>query len=133
MIDFNKYYTVKQAIDLTNWKRPTIHSLCEKGWLEYTIDDYNYRYILKRSLHRWIYWMNEYKPIPGFSNYTISKQGDIRKIRGRLAPMEISVKKDKDGYLETALRSDEGKRCFLRVHRLVAITYLPNPNLFTKP
>lgn len=34
---------------------------------------------------------------------------------------------DKEGYMVVSLRNDEGKpkKCF--VHRLVAITYIPNP------
>lgn len=40
----------------------------------------------------------------------------------------FSFPKDKDGYLKTAMRDDSGKRKYLRVHRVVAMTFLENPN-----
>ena len=40
---------------------------------------------------------------------------------------ELNFTLDKDGYLKTALRKN-GVRKYLRVHRLVAQTFLENPN-----
>lgn len=127
MLNKNDYYTVKESMELTGWKRATIYSLCDQNKLEYFIDENKYRFILKESLDYWLEWIEEYSPIPGFSNYTINEYGDIRKIKGRNAPTEMTPKKDKDGYYHLSLRDSNGDRHWLRVHRLVAMTYLDNP------
>jgi hypothetical protein len=80
----------------------------------------------------------EWKDVKGFDEYyKISDQGDIirkeriieRKSHGTFVVPEkkISPVYDKDGYLKTAFRVD-GKRYYRRVHRLVAETFLNNPN-----
>lgn len=78
-----------------------------------------------------------WKDIVGYGDYKISNTGRIirkgmviqRKNYGDFySPQEeLKLSKDKDGYLKTALRKD-GKRKYLRVHRLVATTFIPNPN-----
>lgn len=69
----------------------------------------------------------EYRLIPNFENYIISPYGVIRKIKGRAAPRIMKPKQDKDGYYYIGLRNEKG-RFFRRVHRLVAMAYLENPN-----
>lgn len=68
--------------------------------------------------------MSEWTTIKNFHDYEINKQGDIRRKDNKVIFSKVY---DKDGYLKTALRRD-GKRYYRRVHRLVAKTFLPNPN-----
>ena len=35
---------------------------------------------------------------------------------------------DNTGYYQCILRDDNGKRCYKRIHRLVAEAFIPNPN-----
>lgn len=79
----------------------------------------------------------EWTTVKGFSDYEVTKCGRIRKKdtfinvdgwkpyfrKGK----ELKFTYDKDGYLKTALRKD-GKRYYLRVHRIVANTFIPNPH-----
>jgi len=60
--------------------------------------------------------------IPGFEDYEITRCGKIRKKSSR---REFKFTPDKDSYFKTALRKN-GVRHYLRVHRLVAMTFLPN-------
>lgn len=80
-----------------------------------------------------------WKDIPNFENYKISNTGRIiakarySKWRNKNSytynkEKELKLTYDKDGYLKTALRDDLGKRHYFRVHRLVCITFLKNPN-----
>lgn len=64
------------------------------------------------------------KPIPGFENYLISKDG---KVYSTITNKFFNPSKTKDGYLKVALRGN-GKSYYFRVHKLVAMTYLENPN-----
>lgn len=67
----------------------------------------------------------QWKVIPEFPMYFISEYGDIYSTyrSGKL----LSPKLDKDGYKSVALSKD-GKLHHLRVHRLVGITFIDNPN-----
>ena len=56
------------------------------------------------------------------------ENGEIRKVTGKQAPKIMYPKISSDGYYNLGLRDVNGKRCWLRVHRLVALTYLPNPS-----
>lgn len=60
--------------------------------------------------------------VSGFPDYKVSDIGRIKK-----GAYEMSFPQDKDGYLKTALRDIEGKRKYLRVHRIVAINFIDNP------
>lgn len=71
--------------------------------------------------------MNEiWKEIPGYSNYLISNKGRIwSKFKNR----EVFPNITSEGYLrKMGLRADNGKIKHELVHRLVAITFIPNPN-----
>lgn len=63
----------------------------------------------------------EWKIIKDFPNYEVSTLGRIRKDN-----YIMKFPNDKDGYLKTALRNENGRRYF-RVHRIVAETFLENP------
>tara|TARA_R100000656_G_scaffold105351_1_gene77480 strand:+ start:771 stop:1271 length:501 start_codon:yes stop_codon:yes gene_type:complete len=62
-----------------------------------------------------------YKDIPGFKGYSISEDGAIRGKYKTLTPFP-----HKHGYLQVHLYTTEGRKCKL-VHRLVAETFIPNP------
>jgi len=63
--------------------------------------------------------------IPGFSRYFITENGVIfSKIRNRVLKGNINA----DGYFQCHIIDDNGISLVRRVHRLVALTYIPNPN-----
>ncbi len=63
----------------------------------------------------------EWKIIKNYSNYMVSNLGRIKSIR--LSKFDFLLKQsNKDGYKVVKL-----KRKTFRVHRLVALTFLPNP------
>jgi hypothetical protein len=62
--------------------------------------------------------------IHGFSNYLIFEDGEVFSIKRNIF-LKTSV--DYKGYYYLALRDDNGKPITKRVHRLVALTYIPNP------
>lgn len=64
------------------------------------------------------------KPIPGFEEYLISKEGQVYSTKTNKF---FNPSKTKDGYLKVALRANN-KAYYFRVHKLVAMTYLDNPN-----
>ena len=67
----------------------------------------------------------EVKDIPGYEGmYAVSKQGDVYSYKTNKI---FSPSKTKDGYLKVALRAG-GKAYYYRVHKLVAMTYLDNPD-----
>lgn len=63
------------------------------------------------------------KPIPNYPNYSVTKYGNVwsHKNRRFLSPALIGK-----GYKKLTLCNELGKKQFL-VHRLVAITYINNP------
>lgn len=62
------------------------------------------------------------KKIEGYSDYLVDKHGNVYSIKGK----KIKPKKSKTGYLYVGLYTNT-KRCFIPIHRLVAIQFLPNP------
>lgn len=79
--------------------------------------------------------METYRKINGFSRYEVSNTGKIK----RLAYIEKYLHRyheeiimkptyDKDGYLLCGMTGDDGKQHTMKVHRLVAQTFIPNPN-----
>lgn len=68
--------------------------------------------------------MKEMKTIPGFSRYLISKSGDVwTKIYKKIMKQKI----DRYGYPVISLINDQGIKKYPPIHRLVALTYIPNP------
>lgn len=64
------------------------------------------------------------QPVKNFeSRYSISEDGIILNSRGKVLKPSRS-----DGYHIIVLTDDYGKRVTKGVHRLVAETYIPNPN-----
>lgn len=71
-------------------------------------------------------------PVVGFSGYFISTSGRVfsSKAVGKNRPYQIRELKpspDKKGYLGLTICGERDERKKVRVHRLVAETYLPNP------
>ena len=66
--------------------------------------------------------MEDWKSIPEFSRYEISTEGNIRSIYRTLKPHI------KNGYYSIALIDNDGKRRGMLLHRIVALTYLDNPD-----
>lgn len=67
------------------------------------------------------------KQIPGFPDYYITKAGTIYSNRsGKLTKRKPYL--SWNGYLQLKLRLPDGQRTMMRVHRLVALTYIPNPH-----
>lgn len=71
---------------------------------------------------------NEWYIIPKYPKYEINHNGDIRNrktnriLKGSLTP---------DGYKINMLRGEDNQSHFIKVHRLVAEMFLPNPNNYT--
>lgn len=74
------------------------------------------------------------KQIPDFDDYAASEDGEIFRIKyddnANLAlhglPHRLSSTYDKDGYKKVNF-SVNGKTIYKRAHRLIALTFIPNP------
>lgn len=74
--------------------------------------------------------MEIFKPIPGYSLYEISNYGRIKTFNWKNKGIEAIMKPalDPGGYFRTMLKRDsDGKIGTVKVHRLVALTFLGNP------
>ncbi len=65
-----------------------------------------------------------WKELEGYSNYKFSNTG---KVWSKHYNKFLSVKPRQDGYVVTALRNNERKKCYMMVHRLIALAFIPNP------
>lgn len=78
--------------------------------------------------------MNEiWKDVPGYEGfYSVSNFGRVKQLKDNRFGKFIDCDKikkltpDKDGYLRTSLTKDKKEKKFM-VHRLVAMTFIPNP------
>ncbi len=67
--------------------------------------------------------MEEYKIVEGFENYSVSKYGNVKNNKtGRILKPGLN----QDGYYIIELYKN-GKSKKFRIHRLVALTFIPNP------
>ena len=72
----------------------------------------------------------EWKDIKGYEDlYQVSNLGRVKSLNYRRTGNEmiLSLRKHKNGYVYIGL-SKNGKTKHLRVHRLVAETFISNPN-----
>lgn len=69
----------------------------------------------------------EMTKINGFENYYVTRDGKIFSNMVGKGLVELKLREDKDGYYEIGLYSNR-KRYFRRIHRLVGVAYIPNPN-----
>lgn len=67
----------------------------------------------------------EFIDVIGFSKYQINKIGQIINKKTK---KYLKYKIDKDGYFNLSLYDDDNNKKYMRVHRLVAINFIPNPN-----
>jgi len=65
-----------------------------------------------------------WKELEGYSDYKFSNTG---KVWSKYYNKILSVKPRQDGYVVTALRNNERKKCYMMVHRLIALAFIPNP------
>jgi len=70
--------------------------------------------------------MNELIPVPNYRGYKANRKGQIWSdfFGGRFLKQQHQIK----GYVQVTLVSDEGKRSSIGIHRVIAKTFLPNPN-----
>lgn len=68
-----------------------------------------------------------YKEIPGYKGYFITTDGVIVS-KKRKTSIVMKQRTDKDGYKEIGLFDENHKKNYKRVHRLVAKTYIENPD-----
>lgn len=67
------------------------------------------------------------KEIKNFPNYYITENGDVYSRKNKLCVIKkLNLIKDRNGYLRVWFRTPKHISCL--VHRLVAETFIPNPN-----
>jgi hypothetical protein len=64
--------------------------------------------------------------IPNFSKYYVDKTGQVAKIEDGKMKL-INERPTKQGYSRISLVNDDGKRVDIRLHRIVAETFIENP------
>lgn len=67
----------------------------------------------------------QWQTIPDCSNYEVSNTG---LLRNKLSQKLISCNSVENGYIKVQICDDTGKRKSTRLHRIIAITFIPNPN-----
>ena len=72
------------------------------------------------------------KQIKDYPNYYINKKGEVFskyyiKSRKEVKVKKLSIVKEKSGYCVVGLQNSKGRKRFY-VHRLVCLTFKPNPN-----
>ncbi len=70
-----------------------------------------------------------WRVIPSYSKYMASDLGRIKTFNWKNKGIERVMKPalDSCGYLRTMLLNDEGKYDTIKVHRIIAKTFIPNP------
>lgn len=67
--------------------------------------------------------------IPDFDCYHVTREGDVySKYRDRVTWRKMAKRKKNNGYLIVSLRNNKGIKYTFNIHRLVALTYIPNPD-----
>lgn len=66
----------------------------------------------------------QWKTIDGYENYMVSNLGRVKSVKRNII---LKERPTKEGYVRVVLwKKCKGKNCF--IHRLVAETFIPNPN-----
>ena len=69
--------------------------------------------------------MEEWRAVPGYEGlYDVSNKGNVRNVRRNKL---LRLQKTNNGYIRVVLSKNRIKTGF-QVHRLVALTFLPNPD-----
>jgi hypothetical protein len=63
-----------------------------------------------------------WKQIPDFSNYYASTYGKIKNKKDKIISPQSNY-----GYLRVSINNNNGKRISVKIHRLIALTFIPNP------
>lgn len=67
--------------------------------------------------------------IPNFDCYHVTKEGDVySKYKDKITWKKMAKRKKNNGYLIVSLRNKAGNKYTFNIHRLVAETYIPNPD-----
>ncbi len=69
------------------------------------------------------YTQETFKPIPGFSTYSVSQYGNVRNRFGNI----LKPYSNGNGYLKLKLLRDDGQTVQEYLHRLVGFTWLHRP------
>lgn len=73
-------------------------------------------------------FLSKFKPIPGFSKYLISEDGEIySNWRKRLLKTDIESCVKTKSYVRIKIKDNNGTNRSMRLHRLVAMAFIPNP------
>lgn len=70
---------------------------------------------------------NDWRDIPNFPEYKVNTFGQIKSFKRYPEGKLISPYTDKDGYLCASLRQN-GTSKAIKIHRAVAMAFIPNPN-----
>lgn len=70
--------------------------------------------------------MSEWREIEGYPDYQVSDDGKIKSFKYKSERI-MKTRKDKDGYLLVGLSKNNNVKT-MKVHRLVAETFIPNPD-----
>ena len=65
-----------------------------------------------------------WRELEGFSKYKFSNTG---KVWSKSSNKEMFLKAKCTGYVVITLVNDDGNKCTMMVHRLIALTFIPNP------
>lgn len=95
------------------------------------VDSNNYRPVSISQIESWIARVkqkeNNWKDIPNFEGYKVNEFGQIKSFKRYPKGKLIKPYTDKDGYLCASLRVNNKSKA-IKVHRAVALAFLPNPN-----
>jgi len=74
--------------------------------------------------------MKTWKKIPDYRLYEASTDGELKTFNWKNTGLERIIKPalDNCGYLRTMLKDDSGNTRTIKVHRIIAKTFIPNPN-----
>lgn len=71
----------------------------------------------------------EWKPAPGFEqDYEVSNQGRVRSHRKGFAQILKPILEKWNGYFTVSLFDVNGQMHKVKIHRLVALAFVPNPH-----
>ena len=59
--------------------------------------------------------------------YLINESGIIVSMKNPNKPVYLAYRTDKDGYYDTSMQLKDGRRMAFKVHRLLALTFIENP------
>lgn len=73
------------------------------------------------------YGKEEVKPLPDYKNYYLANDGDIYSYY-RSSPKQLKTYIGTDGYMQTRIPDNWGADAHIKIHRYVAMLFVPNTN-----